>query len=46
MTLKSIWVDYCENGSIHGVRHVIQKDVKPWERYRIINTYVTDTIYN
>lgn len=37
MTLKSIWVDYCENGSIHGLRHIIQKDEKPWMRYLIIN---------
>ncbi|KAF0757667.1 pickpocket protein 19-like, partial [Aphis craccivora] len=33
MTLKSIWVDYCENGSIHGLRHIIQKDEKPWMRF-------------
>ncbi|XP_029341727.1 pickpocket protein 19-like isoform X2 [Acyrthosiphon pisum] len=33
MSLKSIWVDYCENGSIHGLRHVIQKGEKPWKRF-------------
>ncbi|XP_025198205.1 pickpocket protein 19-like [Melanaphis sacchari] len=32
MTLKSIWIDFCENGSIHGLRHIIQKDEKPWMR--------------
>ncbi|XP_015371445.1 PREDICTED: pickpocket protein 19-like [Diuraphis noxia] len=32
MTLKSIWVDYCENGSIHGLRHIIQKNETPWKR--------------
>lgn len=32
MSLKTIWVDYCENGSIHGLRYVIQKDMKSWER--------------
>ncbi|XP_060844346.1 pickpocket protein 19-like [Rhopalosiphum padi] len=33
MTLKSIWIDYCENGSIHGLRHIIQKDEKPLMRF-------------
>ncbi|KAL5237348.1 hypothetical protein ACI65C_004758 [Semiaphis heraclei] len=32
MTLKSIWVDYCENGSINGLRHIIQENETPWKR--------------
>jgi len=47
MTLKSIWVDYCENGSIHGLRHVIQEDETPWRRYYLVtNTDMTDLIFN
>lgn len=46
MSLKSIWVDYCENGSIHGLRHIIQKDEKPWKRYLVINTDETDLLIN
>lgn len=46
MTLKSIWIDYCENGSIHGLRHIIQKDEKPLMRYLIIHTDVIDILYN
>lgn len=45
MTLKSIWVDYCENGSIHGLRHIIQKDEKPWMRYLIVYIDVIDLLY-
>ncbi|KAL4103731.1 hypothetical protein QTP88_019075 [Uroleucon formosanum] len=44
MSLKSIWVDYCENGSIHGLRHVIQKDEKPWKRFMWILLLVVASI--
>uniref|UniRef100_A0A2S2QM05 Sodium channel protein Nach n=1 Tax=Sipha flava TaxID=143950 RepID=A0A2S2QM05_9HEMI len=33
MSLKMIWIDYCENGSIHGLRHVVQKNGRSWERF-------------
>ncbi|XP_050426691.1 sodium channel protein Nach-like [Adelges cooleyi] len=32
MAMKDIWCEYCEYSSIHGLRHVVQKDAKPWER--------------
>ncbi|XP_022166699.1 sodium channel protein Nach-like isoform X2 [Myzus persicae] len=44
MTLKSIWVDYCENGSIHGLRHVIQKDEKPLNRFMWILLLIVASI--
>ncbi|VVC38399.1 Epithelial sodium channel [Cinara cedri] len=44
MSLKMIWVDYCKNGSIHGLRHVIQKDRKPCERFMWILSVVVASI--
>ncbi|XP_050528842.1 sodium channel protein Nach-like [Daktulosphaira vitifoliae] len=30
--MKDIWREYCEISTIHGLRHVVQKDAKRWER--------------
>lgn len=35
MSLKTIWIDFCENGSIHGLRYVAQKDRNFLERYKL-----------
>lgn len=45
MSLKTIWIDFCENGSVHGLRHVIQKDGRSWERYQL-NKYLVFIVGN
>lgn len=32
-SIKKIWINYCENSSLHGLRYIVHKDAKPLERF-------------